>query len=466
MMREQASEELPTQRLPAGMGFLWKFPSRHESLQNIPVQCPACEAAWITSPADLRRHADTCATRPRKFGSPWRVWCEISSTCLEWREDPEALQAAADQIAFGSVVRVTPLDDDCFQITSLGSTATFQASSRAERNAWVDALGEAIFLLGAPPGADATEAVAACLRDGGDIVELETILQSQAAAATYVDADGNSMVLVASKLGAGIDVFRLLLQYGADPGISNHMGEAPVLVLSAAGERAILALLLESGAVDVNRRYLHGTTAVHAAASAGETQALQLLASLGGNLLDVDDRGWSALHCASAYSYGLETVAWLCSAAPSLIDWPAADGNTSLHEALRLGLVDIAQTLLEHHASPRLSNAAGETAEGLARAMELWDLVALMPDPPENAWIECQTDEGDVFYYNSVTGESSWYRPGPPLPRDELGDTTPLCMLPVISPLQALDHPDAAAKELQRRKKERLQRRQRKKVLS
>ncbi|KDO27974.1 hypothetical protein SPRG_07251 [Saprolegnia parasitica CBS 223.65] len=237
-----------------------------------------------------------------------------------------------------------------------------------------------------------------------------------------------------------------------------------MLLLSAAGETAIVRLFLLDFAVDVHARYGGGVSAVLAAAAMGETKMLQLLFELGANLLDVDDRGYSTLHCASMYCYGLDTVTYLCGVAPSLIDWPASDGSTGLLLAVQHGLLDIARALLEHHANPRIADVQGITADALARAAGHWDLVALMDPPPDNPWIECQTDEGDVFFYNSVTGESSWYIPGPQI-ADEVETSvtsTPLCLMPLVSPLTALDDPDAAAKELLRRKKERQQRRRRK----
>ncbi|RHY30395.1 hypothetical protein DYB32_004345 [Aphanomyces invadans] len=85
------------------------------------------------------------------------------------------------------------------------------------------------------------------------------------------------------------------------------------------------------------------------------------------------------------------------------------------------------------------------------------------------SWVQCTTDEGQPYYYNTVTFESVWELPNDttrasgachqevlseeatPGPRDHL----PICMVPTICPLYEMDNPDVHEKELIRRKKER-----------
>ncbi|KDO27975.1 hypothetical protein SPRG_07252 [Saprolegnia parasitica CBS 223.65] len=224
MMCEEA-----TARPSVGFGLLWKFPSEGSNSADaggsFPRRCDCCGDAWVTSLDDFERHAETCrgTRRPRRLelGAPRQYWCEIAASSLEWREAAHALQDEHNQVPFTTVVRVAPLDDDCFQVVTLQSCVTFRAESHDERNAWISALGEAIFCLGAPPGAEVTEAIGACLRRGGDVDELEAIVQSHPAAITNTDIDGNSVLLVACKMGAPFDVFRLLLHYGADAYAAN-----------------------------------------------------------------------------------------------------------------------------------------------------------------------------------------------------------------------------------------------------
>ncbi|OQS04277.1 hypothetical protein THRCLA_03480 [Thraustotheca clavata] len=390
-----------------------------------------------------------------------------------WRNDPQDTQ---EQLAFSHIHGLVPIEDEYLKVEMLNSSLILRAESSKERNLWLTALGEAIFCRGAPPGAEIANSVIECMRNGCEVQELENLLRSQGSCVLGVDDEGNSVLLMASKLGAPLDTFQLLLRYGADPNLVNEKDESALLVLSAAGECEIVELLIQHG-VKINQKCSNGMTTLHTAASTGEIRMLQLLVAHGGNLFEIDDRGWSCLHHASAYSYGADTVKWICTSAPSLIDWPDYQRNTSLHIALHHGHRDIAQILVENRANAAIINDMGEDALAIAKVQNYDDLVDVIQVyvQPNESWIECQTEDGYTYYYNEQTGESSWYLPteqskiypSSTISDDEdngaacTGDFA-LCMAPVISPLQALDNPDAITKEMHRRKKERQQRRRRK----
>ncbi|KAG1698024.1 hypothetical protein DVH05_015507 [Phytophthora capsici] len=254
---------------------------------------------------------------------------------------------------------------------------------------------------------------------------------------------------------------------------------------------------------------------------------LQLLCDAGAQPDTRDDNGWTALHYAAACPTGLEALHFLCELlTDELIDAQCSEGNTALHVAAGCGYHDNVRALLETAASPHTSNFSGESAYHLALrnshiqcAVAINDYQSLPPtiytepqvlsSPVKTSavstasavvqkeseatgeWVEAFTEDGYTYYYNSVTNETSWYKPGEyqlntlDNTQDEpnssinddktsdidvshsfdadsiLGDQLPLCLIPMVSPLTSLDNPTAAAKYEAMRRKARKQRKRR-----
>lgn len=243
-------------------------------------------------------------------------------------------------------------------------------------------------------------------------------------------------------------------------------------------------------------------------------------------------------------------VHFFCELAPDIIDWQCSDGNTALHVAAACGCVENVRALLETAATPTITNAAGQTAYRLALennkiqcalAINEYQLQDGLSGKPEDdgfgigeylatadstrssvddhtyfqlagesvtkhpskassdvlsdCWIECITDEGLPYYYNPLTGVSSWFKETTMAPNDQIyqqqlqqqslndeddsdkanayckeswsaseteagGQELPLCLIPMVSPLTSLDDPTAAVKLTAQRQKARALRRQ------
>ncbi|RHY93748.1 hypothetical protein DYB35_003700 [Aphanomyces astaci] len=184
-----------------------------------------------------------------------------------------------------------------------------------------------------------------------------------------------------------------------------------------------------------------------------ECMCLQLLVDYGGDVGTVDDRGWSALHYAAACPRGVHAVTWLCEMAPSLT---VVDGDET-QERWGVPYYEEAQkTATTMDSQP---NSVDETIA--------------------HAWVACTTEDGQAYFYNTVTFESVWELPEDAsatlqhqdgvASEDGHGDgpgghgdeqlLLPICMVPTICPLYEMDNPDVHAKEMLRRKKERETRR-------
>lgn len=266
----------------------------------------------------------------------------------------------------------------------------------------------------------------------------------------------------------------------------------------------------------------------------------------------MDENGWSALHYAAACCDGLAAVHFFCELVPELIDSQCSEGNAALHVAAACGCVENVRALLETAARPAIVNASGQTPYRLAllnnkiqcaltinenqqpqqvydhecksymfeeeeRAepniftavganispLDNWGATggSLVPEKVKagateanGEWVECVTEDGLPYYYNTITGASSWFKAAVPAPEDlefwgneadtkadafshstpapymehphgrtgsALGQELPLCLIPMVSPLTSLDNPTAATKLAAQRQKTRERRHKR-----
>jgi ankyrin repeat protein len=171
---------------------------------------------------------------------------------------------------------------------------------------------------------------------------------------------------VAAGQGAANLVFRLL-DAGVDIDAPDAEGFSPLM--SAIGHfaelrsdpesrKAVVSLLLEQGA-DVNfattSGYCEGLTALHCAASQGDTDLVICL----------QERGAQITLPIAAMLGDEETVSSLLAAgeAPDNQD---CEGNTALHNAVERGYAEIARLLLEHGADAQLPSCCDETPLSIA----------------------------------------------------------------------------------------------------
>ncbi|RLN70151.1 hypothetical protein BBJ29_008516 [Phytophthora kernoviae] len=243
-----------------------------------------------------------------------------------------------------------------------------------------------------------------------------------------------------------------LLLMGFDCNLQNHEQESPLLLVAASGDHATMRALLAVPSIQVNLPCAFGVTAFHAAANAGDVKMLQLLCNAGAQPELQDENGWTALHYTAASSMGLEAIHFLCELLPDgIIDSLCCEGNTALHVAAGCGHLANVYALLQTAANPRVRNFSGESSYHLAlrnnhiqcavvineyQNMPPPSVIEPLPRPPKESalseattvalneygfqpdtqcgsveWIESFTEEGYAYYYNAVSGESSWYKP-------------------------------------------------------
>lgn len=96
-----------------------------------------------------------------------------------------------------------------------------------------------------------------------------------------MDAGGDTLLAAAVSTGRP-DVAALLLEYGANPSLSNHRGEAPLHAAAAAGSLDGTRLLLDAGA-RIDATDAAGNTPVVTATRAGHIRVALLLIDRGAN---------------------------------------------------------------------------------------------------------------------------------------------------------------------------------------
>ena len=193
------------------------------------------------------------------------------------------------------------------------------------------------------------------------------------------------------------DFARLLLSCGAEVDARNQNGVTPLISVATqqfgeGGHAGVARVLLSSGA-DVNALTNGGRSAMHAAASDGWMEGVQLLLAEGASPDVRDDRGRSPLSCA-AYS-GQEDVAQilltrgaqhdifsavclddlsevlsLLEANPQLTEARGQYSGTPLWWAARLGRHEVVLLLLKNGADPNTVNRNGGTP--LIQAAQGW----------------------------------------------------------------------------------------------
>ncbi|KAF0730346.1 hypothetical protein Ae201684_012342 [Aphanomyces euteiches] len=427
-----------------------------------------------------------------------RFWFQITSFCLQWRQSPQVYQDESNRLLFTDITQVAPIASRFLRLSTLSSQMVLRAETNDDRRIWLQSLGDAVFCSGRPPGMNPIDLVYECI-ETGDNAYLRHLLSTNSSLVVYLDDDGNSLLLKACKSCASFDIVETLLHFGCDASLLNHEGESALLIVTATGDSNLVQLLVQTGQIDVNQKCSSGITSIHAASSTGQLHCLQLLLEYGGDVMEVDERGWSAMHYAAACAHGADTISWLIQVASCLVQWPAHhDGNTPLHVAARFGHEDIGHILLQTGASLHVENHDGNVPLQVAIAHDQTSFASMVqsldyiakssqtyPDPSESqgggayeeatvewsdphcVWMQCTTPEGEIYYYNTLTFESSWHPPPTHEDNDDLSpllastsiDDMPLCMVPTICPLYEMDNPDVASKELLRRKKEREQRR-------
>lgn len=163
-----------------------------------------------------------------------------------------------------------------------------------------------------------------------------------------------------------------LLSKGLDPDTADAEGNTALMIASRLGYKDVV-LALVSRKANVGRRSAHGDTALNLAALHGHLEVVKLLVDNGA---DVSSPGWGPLHYAAFENRGDVIKYLIVKGAPK--DALAPNGHTALMLAVRGGHLEAAVALLYDDADVGIKGPAGETALSIATARKNEEMVKLL----------------------------------------------------------------------------------------
>ena len=152
----------------------------------------------------------------------------------------------------------------------------------------------------------------------------------------------------------------LLLQNGADPNLTDALGNTPIHLASAEANQSIsLQLILNSNSRNLKLDAINhaGLCALHIAVNSLNNKSVELLLAAGADVNWCEQkRGRSALHLA-VKKRASDIVITLLNQSSLDVDLQSYDGSTALHLAVMDELDDICSILIDHGgADPTLEN--------------------------------------------------------------------------------------------------------------
>lgn len=164
-----------------------------------------------------------------------------------------------------------------------------------------------------------------------------------------------------------------LLNQGLEPDTADANGNTALMIASRLGHKAVVALLIERK-VNVAKRSPFGDTAVNLAALGGHVEIVRMLLDHGAELNPAT--GWSPLQYA-AFENRAEMVKFLIQKGAQK-DALAPNGYTALMLAARNGHIAAATALLHEDADLGIKGPAGETALSIATTRKDEEMIKLL----------------------------------------------------------------------------------------
>ncbi|WP_338848724.1 ankyrin repeat domain-containing protein [Massilia sp. W12] len=164
---------------------------------------------------------------------------------------------------------------------------------------------------------------------------------------------------------------RRVLALGIDPNlIANERGETVLMLAVREEAPRVLALLLDSPGIEIERQAKNGDTAIMLAAFKGQVEFMRALLAKGAKL---NRSGWTPLHYA-AFGGHAEALQFLLKQQAEL-EAPAPNGSTAIMLAAYAGQIQAVKVLLDAGADPLRRNQQGMNAIDMARQIERQDIV-------------------------------------------------------------------------------------------
>jgi ankyrin repeat protein len=172
------------------------------------------------------------------------------------------------------------------------------------------------------------------------------------------------------------EIAKILIENGAKLNVTCEHGHSPIMIVAARRNYELAEAYIKAGA-DVNHKDNDGLTALMEACKHHDEEMITLLINAGADVQVIDNQGNNALlyvmkddfirllkHSRPDYSSFLLSIKKLI--ALSAIDFTDCDGNTALMIAVKEGLFDLIELLLEANPDRQIKNKFGQNAFDIA----------------------------------------------------------------------------------------------------
>ena len=226
------------------------------------------------------------------------------------------------------------------------------------------------------------------------VVKVLAVEHSQDVRSRGVD-DDSTLLYLASQEGH-VEVARVLLELGADPGARDQNGRTLLHQVLGHSHFDFARLLLEHGA-HINARDENLRTPLHQATEHGHFDSAQLLLDYGAAINVRDENGRTPLHQASGHDH--------CDFARLLLRYYAdvdardENGRTPLHQATEHGHFDFARLLIQSDANVNVQDKNGRAPLHQASGHGHVDLAQLLIQ--SGADVDVQDKNGQTPLYQA-----------------------------------------------------------------
>jgi len=191
------------------------------------------------------------------------------------------------------------------------------------------------------------------------------------------DASEGRTPLISAAARGDLEVVNLLIQRGADPNVTDNMGDTALLHALEARYDQVEQILLNHPKLDPHARGLNGVTTLSKYVWRERKDAVQKLLDLGADVNAQDNDGDAPLH--GAAQTGNVEILDLILAKGANPNVKNKEGGTPLMWAVVFDHEDAVRRLLERGADASLKDASGHTARYWAIKNKRDNLVALLP---------------------------------------------------------------------------------------
>ena len=236
-------------------------------------------------------------------------------------------------------------------------------------------------------------------------------LHSKADAAVFLLKNGadvnksnkfGNTALHLSSLQGNVNTMKVLLEYQADINANNIEGNTPLHLASLQGKASAVHYLISCES-DVNIKNRERNSPLQLAVQRGSLEVIRLLSEAGADVNAVDRYDNAILHCA-VNKRREDVVRVITSTCECNINVRDHNGDTPLHIAIKSGLTNIVQTLVQAGADINLVDDKGYPPLHIAAADGNMELVSLLIESGVN--VDFKDDHGNTPLHRAALYEN------------------------------------------------------------